>query len=54
MKMLLVASTDDGDDYKYIDAVKTHSMTTDHTATKTAQSQLTTFLWESFDVSGLP
>ena len=36
MKMFLVASTDDGDDYKYNDAVKTHSMTTDHTATKTA------------------
>ena len=31
MKMLLVASTDDGDDYKYDDTVKTHSMTIDHT-----------------------
>ena len=29
MKMLVVASTDDGDDYKYNDTVKTHSMTID-------------------------
>ena len=56
MKMLVVAWTDDGDDYNYNDAMKTHSMTIDHTATKTAQNQLTTFffsLWKSFDVSGL-